>query len=252
MSARILVSVSPHGVGRVTLNRPGKVNALGREMMLDLAAALRSLDGDRSVRLIVIEGRGEKGFCAGADIVEFAGGDEALQGQEQALIELILVLSSVAAPRLAVVHGRTLGAGGIIAALCDVVLAADNLSFGFPEVRFGMYPVIVHAVLLEKLPEVIAWQLCATGRLLPATEAQALGLVSEVLSGTPPSSAVDERIAFYAERAEVLELGKRLMRSAAAPLPERLKFFSPLMLENFRRPGVRERICAYLDRIGDR
>ena len=84
----------------------------------------------------------------------------------------------------------------LVVALCDLVIAADNLMLGLPEIRFNMYPVIVHAVLEEKISPALAFQLCATGRLLAATEARTLGLVTDVVPVAQFATAVADRVAF--------------------------------------------------------
>lgn len=235
------------GVRRVVLARPDKANALDAAMMTALAAAARGAAA-AGCRLIVLQGDSPKGFCAGADIAEFARGEAELRAQEHALLDMIDALAATPLPLLALAHGRTLGAGGILTSLADVVLAADDLSFGFPEIRFNMYPVIVHAALMQKVPGPFAAQLCATGRLLDAREALAAGLVSEVLPGADFAAAAEERLRFYAERHAALEMARRARRVTVpdTALRARLAELAPMMTENYRRPGVRETIASFL------
>lgn len=231
---------------RIVIERPDKANALTAEMMYALAAAVREAPAE----LIVIEGRSSRGFSAGADIAEFLQGDEHLACQEEGLRDIVDSFAASFRPILAVIHGRTLGAGVLVAALCDVVIAADDLQFGLPEIHFNMYPVVVHAVLEEKIPPALAFQLCATGRLLDATEARNLGLVTDIVAAERFAVEAAERIAFYEARADALSIGHRALR-AARPLSavrERLARLAPLMHENFNRPGVRETIARYLRR----
>lgn len=247
MKANWIAVTDADGVRRIELDRPDKANALTATMMASIARAAREAVAAEA-KLLVISGKGKKGFCAGADIEEFAQGEDYLKAQEHALRELIDALADTPLPVFVLAHGRTLGAGGILTSLADVVLAADNLLFGFPEIRFNMYPVIVHAALMQKVPGPIASQLCTTERLLDAAEAQAAGLVSEVLP--TPSFAADaaNRVRFFSERRAALTMAKRAARATVLiePLRQRLALLAPMMMENYRRPGVQETIASYL------
>jgi enoyl-CoA hydratase len=211
-------------------------------MMLALAHAVQTVD---EVELVLIEGRGTHGFCAGADIVEFLKGEDNLERQEQGLKALVEGFVASPQPIISAVHGRTMGAGVLIASLSDLVIAADNLAFGLPEIRFNMYPVIVQAALEEKVSEAVAFQLCATGRLLGANEARSLGLVSDVLSMDIFAEAVAERVEFYHERIDALQIGWRTKRGLS-DVQKRVDRLAPLMHENFNRIGVRDTIARYL------
>lgn len=247
MTSNWIAVTDAEEVRRIELDRPDKANALTAAMMEAIAVAVREAPAAEA-GLLVISGKGKGGFCAGADIEEFAQGEDRLKAQEHALRELIDALADTPLPVFVLAHGRTLGAGGILASLADIVLAADDLLLGFPEIRFNMYPVIVHAALMQKVSGPIAAQLCATGRLLDAAEAQAAGLVSEVLP--TPSFAADaaSRIRFFAERRAALAMAKRAARATipVEPLRQRLALLSPMMMENYRRPGVQETIGNYL------
>lgn len=227
---------------RVIIDRPDKANALNAEMMHALAAAVREAPAD----LVVIEGHSSRGFCAGADIAEFLQGGDDLARQETGLKAIVDSFSTSPRPIIATIHGRTLGAGVLVAALCDVVIAADDLQFGLPEIRFNMYPVVVHAALEEKISPALAFQLCATGRLIDVGEARSLGLVSDIVAADRFAAEANERIAFYEARVEALSIGHRALRmTRASAVRDKLERLSPLMHENFNRPGVRETIARY-------
>lgn len=237
------------GVRRIVLDRPEKANALNAAMMNTIARAVREAV-PAGAELLLISGKDRSGFCAGADIEEFAQGENFLRLQEHALCALIEALADSPLPIFVLARGRTLGAGGILAALADVVLAADDLLFGFPEIRFNMYPVIVHAALMQKVSGPVASQLCTTGRLLNATEAQSAGLVSEVLPTASFDADASSRVQFFYERRAALAMAKRAARATIpiAPLRQRLALLAPMMMENYRRPGVQETIAGYLAR----
>ncbi len=232
---------------RIRLRRPDKVNALNAAMMQAIADAVRGAD-PAAVDLIVIDGEGGKGFCAGADIAEFSQGVDRLARQEEALLAMIEALAGASVPVCVCAHGRSFGAGGILLALADLALVADDLSFGFPEIRFGMYPVIVHAALAYRLPVAQAAQLCLSGRLLDAERSRDLGLATLILPRADFEAGCERWIAFYRERATALAMSRQAWRFERRDeaLRTRLDALAPLMLENFSGPGVRERIAAVL------
>ena len=230
-------------IRRIVIDRADKANALTAAMMHALADAVR---GGFQADVILLEGNSARGFSAGADIAEFLQGGEHLQRQEEGLKDIVSAFVDSRRPIIAAIHGRTLGAGVLVATLSDLVIAADNLMFGLPEIRFNMYPVVVHAVLEEKISPAQAFQLCATGRLLSAVEARAVGLVSDVVPVATFASDVADRVTFYQKSAEALMIGRRALRIDRPPqVHERLARLAPLMHENFNRPGVRETIARY-------
>ena len=244
MNTQTVIVTDAGAVRRITLNRPAKANALTAEMMRALAAAVREA---HDARLLVLEGNGPKGFCAGGDISEFVQGPEQLKAQEEGLVGLVDACRAAPSPILAAIHGRTLGAGVLLSTLADVVMAADNLSFGLPEIRFNMYPVLIHAVLEEKVTPGVAFQMCAGGRLMDAPEARALGLVTQILPKADFAAGIAEAIAFYVANGEALAIGRRPRALlSTSDIAERMSRIGPLMHENFSRPGVRETIARHL------
>lgn len=230
-------------VTHVCIQREDKRNALTAAMMNTMAESIERT----TTPVLVLTGAGMKSFCAGGDIGEFSTGSDALARQEKALLRLIMALARTPSLTMAAVHGRTLGAGGILAALVDVALMRDDASIGFPEIRFSMFPIIVYAVLLERISPALAWQLCGTGRMLDADECLQLGLASEILPGNDFARHVERAIGWYEERAPVFELMRPAVRVVDAErLQTRLRETTPLMLKNQALPGVAERIRAIL------
>ncbi|MCC5988554.1 MAG: enoyl-CoA hydratase/isomerase family protein [Pararhodobacter sp.] len=230
-------------VTRIVIDRQEKRNALTAAMMTTLAEAVAGCD----TPVLTLEGTGEKAFCTGADIGEFATGAEALARQETALLQMIDALARCTALTLAIPKGRTLGAGGILTTLCDVTLARSDMQLGFPEIGFRMFPVIVHAVLLERLSPALAWQLCAGGATLSAEAARDLGLVTRVLPQAGFDASVAREITWHCERAEVFSLVRPVARVVDPDrLAARLADAAPLMLRNRDLPGVAEAIASAL------
>ena len=237
------------GLMEIALDRPGKANALTAAMMRHLQETIADARADE---VVVLQSTSPRLFCAGADIREFVGG--ALPQQEVALLALIDTMAHSRSPIIAIASGRASGAGAILLALADVVIAADNLRVACPEFVFGMYPIIVEAVLQSRLPSAIATQLCIGAAELPATRALDLGLATEVLPSEGFANAARVRVDHYVERSAGLSCMRRSRNASHATevLDRQLKAVAPLMLENFGAPGVAARIQQYLAGLSKR
>jgi methylglutaconyl-CoA hydratase len=171
------------GVARITLNRPGKRNALNAEMITEFHQALDKAAKDTTARVVLILGAGQD-FCAGLDLLALDRGNQAgpLEHLHSArhLADLLLAIRRHPRPVVAAVQGRALGGGAGIATACDLLLMADTASIGYPEVKFGFVPAIVAALLRRSVSEKRMFELLATGESVQAKDALAIGLVNRV------------------------------------------------------------------------
>src|SRR3954453_20936761 len=174
----ILVETRGRG-GLITLNRPQALNALNSTLVAEINAALDGFEADPTVGCVVITGS-EKAFAAGADIKEMAG----LQYPQTYLNAFIPSGAGVATrrkPIIAAVAGFALGGGCELAMMCDIILAADTAKFGQPEIKLGVMP---GAGGTQRLTRIVgkakAMEMCLTGRMMDAAEAERSGLVSRV------------------------------------------------------------------------
>ena len=167
-------------VGIITLNRPKVLNALNQKLTVELLAAAETFDRDPAIGCIVITGS-EKAFAAGADINEM---------QDQSFIDMYASdwfsvwdrLAAVRTPLVAAVAGFALGGGCELAMICDVILAADTAKFGQPEIKLGVMPGIGGSQRLTRfVGKAKAMEMCLTGRMMDAAEAERSGLVSRVI-----------------------------------------------------------------------
>ncbi|CAN7760257.1 enoyl-CoA hydratase/isomerase family protein [Pseudorhodoferax sp. LjRoot39] len=171
-------------IGWVVLNRPEQINAINDGIREGVPAALRALDADDTVRVIVIRGAGPRGFCAGADIKERRGAETSLQVRrrmEQA--RWIEALDRTEKPVIAAIHGFCLGGGLELALACDLRFAAPSAVMGLPETGLGLIP---GGGGTQRLPRVVgpgrAMDLMLTGQRLDAEQAREIGLVTRVAS----------------------------------------------------------------------
>lgn len=176
-----LLSIERQGeVALVTLQRPEKRNALSIELRLELADALRALSGDDGIGCVVLTGAGAA-FCSGIDTSQF-GGDRT---NRERLVETSTVafqaVGDCRRPIVAAVNGPAVAGGFALALLCDLRVASKSALFGYPELPRGIPPS--YAAARAVLPATVAQELCLTGRIVKAPEAQKLGIVREVVEG---------------------------------------------------------------------
>jgi enoyl-CoA hydratase len=178
-------------VGLITLNRPKAMNALNAALMAELALAIDDLDGDDAIGAIVITGN-EKAFAAGADIKEMKDKSFMSAYLEDFLTTKWESVATCRKPVIAAVSGFALGGGCELAMMCDIIYAADNAKFGQPEITIGAIPGLGGTQRLTRaVGKAKAMELCLTGRMMDATEAERSGLVSRVV---PAADLLDEAI----------------------------------------------------------
>jgi enoyl-CoA hydratase len=189
------------GVRWIVIDRPGKLNALDRTVMVELGEAIDAAAGDASVHVVVVTGAGEKAFVAGADIAEFAGMTAAaahdLAARGQALFARI---ERLAKPVIAAVNGFALGGGCELAMACHLRVASSNARFGQPEVKLGLIPGYGGT---QRLPRLVgrgrALEMLLTGKMIDAATALAWGLVNAVVAPAELAAAVARLAAELAE-----------------------------------------------------
>jgi enoyl-CoA hydratase/carnithine racemase len=194
-------------VALVTLQRPEKRNALSIELRMELGEAFGELSGDDGIGCVVLTGAGPA-FCSGMDTTQF-GGD---RNHRRQLVETsTLAFEAVGdcdRPVIAAVNGPALAGGFALALLCDVRVAGAKATFGYPELPRGIPPS--YAAARAVLPATVAQELCLTGRVVLAPEAQKLSIVREVTAGDVVARAIElgEQVAALPREA-VLETKRR-------------------------------------------
>lgn len=189
-------------IGRITLARPEKKNALDRAMADELAEALFALS-ESPVKVVAIDGDGPD-FCTGADLAAIEEMLDAPRQQHlddaQALGHVFHTIRRMEKPVVALVKGRAYAGGAGLASACDIVLAHEEARFAYPEVTIGFVPAMVMTMLRRSVGEKQAFDLVSTGRILSADEAHEIGLVSRVFAAKefdPLSKATLDKLADY-------------------------------------------------------
>ncbi len=190
MSYETILTRVEEQVAVLTLNRTAVMNALNRQMMLEVNEVMQGWDHDDNVRAIIITGS-DKAFAAGADIKEMQSLEylDALKNDFMGEWECI---PNSRKPTIAAVAGYALGGGCELAMMCDFILAADNARFGQPEVRIGTLPGLGGTQRLTRLiGKSKAMDMCLTGRMMDAEEAERAGLVSRIV---PQAQLLEEAL----------------------------------------------------------
>ena len=181
-------------VGLVTLNRPERHNAFDDALIAELTAALRTLEADDGVRLVVLSGAG-KSFSAGADLhwMKRMAGFSKDENQRDAmqLGTLMNTLAQLRKPTIARVHGAAYGGGVGLVACCDVAVASNAATFSLSEVKLGLIPAVISPYVVSAIGERAARRYFLTGERFDAAEAWRLGLVHELASD---DADLDEKV----------------------------------------------------------
>ncbi|SRR5579884_641241 len=204
-------------VATLRLNRPERLNAVNRGLIEDVIAALDALEADAAVRTIILTGAG-RAFCAGADLAERKEMTESqVAAHRKRVVALFDRVARCEKPLVAAVNGAAYGGGAELALLCDVVVASEAAAFRFPEVALGIIPggggcyTLVRAVGKYRAKELVL-----TARVVPAAEAQALGLASRVVPADRLLAEARALAAAIAQNAPIsLRQAKRALDFAA-------------------------------------
>ncbi len=236
-------------VGLITLNRPKALNALSGPLMDELGRALDELEADAAIGAIVLTGS-DKAFAAGADIKEMQDKTwpgiylEDFMTQSQRLAEC-------RKPVIAAVAGYALGGGCEIAMMCDFILAADSARFGQPEVNLGVTPGFGGTQrLIRQVGKSKAMEMCLTGRMMDAEEAERVGLVSRIVAA---DELIDEAVGTAQRIAEMsghvtMAIKESINRAYEIPLGEGVRFERRLFQAGFGSADQKEGMAAFVDK----
>lgn len=203
-------------VEHLTLNRPDVRNAFNEHVIAELTAWARTAHEDPSLRAVVLAGAG-KVFSAGADaswmakMIDYSRADNLRDAT--AMAEMFDLLNTVPAAMIGRLHGAALGGGSGLAAICDIVVAADDTVFGFTETKLGILPAVISPFVLPKIGPSAARELFLTGMRFDAARAKEIGLVHVVVA----TAALDEAIARYV--GEILSAAPTGVAAAKALIP---------------------------------
>jgi enoyl-CoA hydratase len=202
----------------LTIDRPDARNALDPNVLRGLVDAMTSATGDPEIRVVVLTGAGDRAFCAGADLSSGLRADaSAVEQHDQRglLRELFAATEQLDKPLVGRINGHALAGGLGVALACDLLVATDDAMFGTPEVRVGLWPFVISALLVEHLGPKRALELMMTGERISAEQAREWGLVNRVVPRDQLDAAVAELCEQLVAGAPLaMALGRRAYRES--------------------------------------
>ena len=237
------------GVGIIRLNRPKALNALNDALIAEVNAALDTFEADDAIGCIVITGS-EKAFAAGADIKQMAEGQFSDFYKRDPFQNLERV-PRCRKPIIAAVAGYALGGGCELAMMCDFIIAADTAKFGQPEITIGTIPGAGGTQRLTRfVGKSKAMEMCLTGRMMDAAEAERAGLVSRVV---PAAELMDEAIKTATKiaglsRPVVMMAKEAVNRAYETTLSEGVRFERRVFHATFATEDQKEGMAAFAEK----
>ncbi|GAA2638588.1 enoyl-CoA hydratase-related protein [Actinomadura fulvescens] len=241
-------------VATITLNRPEARNALSDQMIEELLDAFGRAGVDDGVRVIVLTGAGDRAFCAGADLgglgaQQDAGRPVADDIRASGPYRLFTAFPRLGKPIIARLAGHAVAGGLGLAAACDLVIAADDVKLGTPEVNVGLWPMMIMAIINRNVPPKQAFRLYYTGQRVTAAEGREIGLVTEVV----PRADLDGRVAELARTiAAKSPVGLRMGREAffaveGRPLEDQIAHLLGELVVLAGTEDAKEGVTAFLE-----
>jgi enoyl-CoA hydratase/carnithine racemase len=258
MNAPVEAGVRPYvltrtqdGVRTLTMNRGERFNALSREMLAALEAAIGEAGADATVRAIVIAGEG-KGFCAGHDLKELRSHDDPAWRRDlfDACSRLMVKLTQLPQPTIARVHGIATAAGCQLVSMCDLAVAASEARFALPGINVGVFCSTPAVGVGRNISRKRVMEMLVTGDPIDAKTALDWGLVNRVV----PAAELDAAVAFFTARivarsASVMALGKRAFYAQIdRALGDAYGYASEVMTCNLGDPDSAEGMDAFIEK----
>ena len=245
-----IIAETRGAVGHITLNRPQALNALCIALIEELSAALDDFEADDAIGCVVITGS-EKAFAAGADIKEMEPKTFSQVYNEDFITTSYERVSRCRKPVIAAVAGYALGGGCELAMMCDFIIAADTARFGQPEITLGVIPGIGGSQRLTRfVGKSKAMDMCLTGRMMDAEEAERAGLVSRVV---PADTLMDEAMKAAEtiasmSRPATMMAKEAVERSYETTLSEGVRFERRLFHSTFALEDQKEGMRAFVEK----
>jgi enoyl-CoA hydratase/carnithine racemase len=247
----VLLRSDAEGVAGLTLNRPDQYNALSRELLGALQVELDRIRDDPAVRVVAITGQG-RAFCAGHDLKEIA--HERERGKLTELFgqcsKVMLSLTRLPQPVIALVDGIATAAGCQLVAACDLALATTNARFATSGVKYGLFCSTPMVAVSRNVPRKPAMEMLLTGDFIEADDAFRLGLVNKVVPPERLEEAFDGMVARLLDKPrEVLALGKRAYyRQLEMGLEDAYAFTTDVIVDNALGKDFEEGLAAFLEK----
>ena len=249
MTYETIIVESKDRVGIIRLNRPAVLNALNGQVIEDMRQALDAFEADDGIGCIIITGN-DKAFAAGADIKQMQA-KSYMEAYKEDFIARWDRVAAVRKPVVAAVAGFALGGGCELAMMCDIIIAADTAKFGQPEIKLGVMPGSGGTQrLVRQIGKSKAMELCLTGRMMDAQEAERANLVSRVV---PAAELLEEALKTARSIASmslpaVMMTKETINRAYETALSEGIRFERRLFHSMFATADQKEGMAAFVEK----
>ena len=252
----LLERTDADGIAHLNLNAPEKLNALSEAMLDALQGHFDALQGDRSVRAVIISGSG-KAFCAGHDLKEMTAGRQAEDGGKayfnhlfDKCARMMASIPKMPQPVIAQVHGIATAAGCQLVASCDLAVAGQGTQFGVNGVNIGLFCSTPMVALSRNIPRKQAFEMLTTGQFIDADRAMSLGLVNRVVA--PDELAAETRAladTVAGKLAVAVKIGKEAFyNQLQMPVEAAYAYAGDVMVTNMLHRDTEEGISAFLEK----
>tara|TARA_Y100000588_G_scaffold395051_1_gene519429 strand:- start:7835 stop:8641 length:807 start_codon:yes stop_codon:yes gene_type:complete len=248
----VLLREDQEGIATLTLNRPKSGNSLSHELVRAMQRALDEIDGDKSIRVVVIAGSGQL-FCTGHDLNESIAAMEdpsTKLAANRACSRMMQSMLKLSKPIIAKVHGVATAAGCQLLATCDLAVASSEARFATPGVNIGLWCLSPQVALSRTIAPKHAMEMLLTGKLQDADTAFRFGLINEVVSPEKLDDRVAELTAVISSKSHhSIAMGKRsFYRQLTMPLDEAYEYVDEVIVRAIQSEDAKEGISAFLEK----
>jgi len=238
-------------VAFLTINREDRRNAISQEMILSFLERLADVDQDEDIRAVCLTGTGEKAFCSGADLgVTFTKDEGGRLPETGNYARLLKEMAKFGKPLVARINGPCLAGGMGLMLSCDIVLARNDTYFCTPEVNVGIFPMMVGALLYRNLPRKKAVDMVLTGRKIPATEAESMGMITRAVEPGQLNNEVENTLKILTSKSPIgTRMGKEAFRFMSdMPFEKAVDFLCEALGRAISTQDAAEGMAAFLQK----
>ena len=239
------------GTAFLTINRESRRNAISQEMIVGFLDCLDRADQDSDVFAVCITGAGEKAFCSGADLAVTLAkeGKDPLPGARN-YAKLLKKMAQFGKPFVARVNGPCLAGGLGLMLSCDIVIARNDLFFSTPEVNVGIFPMMVGALLYRNVSRKKAMDMVLTGRKIPATEAESMGLITRAVEPERLDHEIQETLRLLTSKSPIgMRIGKEAFHAMSdMPFEEAIDYLCEALGKAVSTEDAMEGMMAFMQK----
>ena len=251
MSKKHLLYRVEKNAAHFTINREEQRNAITAEAIDLFMKHMDEAEKDENVRVICVTGKGERAFCAGADLGNAMSGEKnEVMASFQGYADLLKRLVNFPKPTVARVNGSCVAGGTGFMLACDIVIASDKAKFGTPEVNVGLFPMMIGALIFRNVPRKKAMDMILSGKIFAAKEALEMGMITRLAKPEDLDAEVDKTLSALASKSSIcLMTGKKAFNEIAdKSLEDSVDILAKKLLEVAFTEDAKEGVMAFIEK----